>query len=103
MHDPLGEAGTTAQVAMAPGRRELAVSFCEGFDGLDLDDQRHAVVHELVHPHFRDVWASIEDGAREAFGGMAYRVYAGAVRRQIEQSVDALAAVIAESMPEPPE
>lgn len=99
-HDP-SPAGTSAQVRMADDRRELAVAVCADWERLAPDEQRHALVHELVHPHLRDVWSSVEDGALEAFGGMAYRLYVQAVRRQVERSTDALAQVIAPYMPEP--
>jgi hypothetical protein len=91
-----------ATVRIPDGRREVHVLFCEGFDQLEPDDQRHAIVHELVHPHLSRVWSTVEDGAAEAFGGMALRMFLSTVRRDIEHSVDALAAVIASHMPEPP-
>lgn len=101
-HEP-SEDGTLAQVRVAVERRELSMAFCGRFDELDPDDRRHAVTHELVHPHLRDIWSAVEVGAAEAFGGMAYRVYVGGVRRAVEQSVDALAAVIAPYLPESPD
>jgi hypothetical protein len=65
------------------------------------EELRHAVVHELVHAHLRDLYETVQGTAREEFSGVAYRVYEGAVRRDIERAVDALAAVVAEGMPLP--
>lgn len=89
------------EVRIPHERRELHVSFCSDFDELEAVEQRHAIVHELVHPHLSGIWSAVEDGAREAFGGMAYRVYAASVRREVERSTDALAAVVAAYLPEP--
>lgn len=101
-HEAPRDPNLLVEVRLADGRREMELSFCEDFALLEPDQQRHAVVHELVHPHLRDLWGAVEDGAREAFGGMAFRVYTANVRREVEKSTDAFAAIIAMHMPEPP-
>jgi hypothetical protein len=95
-------AGAVAEVQFRADRRELRISFGGDFEDLDADEQRYAVAHELVHPHLGGVWAAVEEGAHEAFGGIAYRVYTGTVRREVERSVDAVAAVLAAHLPLPP-
>lgn len=100
-HEP-SQSGFDAQVRIPDGRREIHLAFGEGFDHLEPDEQRHAVVHELVHPHLARIWSTVQDGATEAFGGIALRMFTQAVHREVEHSVDALAAIIARNMPEPP-
>lgn len=100
-HEPT-KSGFDAQVRIPDGRREIHLAFCERFDQLEPDEQRHAIVHELVHPHLSRVWSTVQDGATEAFGGVALRMFMSAVHREVEHSVDALAAIIARNMPEPP-
>jgi hypothetical protein len=100
-HDP-SKSDTWAQVQIPDGRREVHILFCADFEQLEPDDQRHAIVHELVHPHLARIWSTVEDGAQESLGGVALRMFLQTVRRDLEHSVDALAAIIASHMPEPP-
>ena len=98
-HDPVD--GALAQVRLHADRRQLRLAFADGFELEPEDDQRHAITHELVHPHLRDLFATVESAAQEEFSGSAYRLYIGAVRRDVERTVDAVAEALAPGMPFP--
>lgn len=90
-----------AEAEMAVGRRVVRVRVSERWDHLEPDEQRHALCHELVHPHARDLMEAVLDGARHEFGGAAFRVYAASVEREHERMVDALATAISPVLPLP--
>jgi hypothetical protein len=100
-HDPAD--GALARVRLHGERRALRLSFADGFELEPEDEQRHAVVHELVHPHLRDLFETVRSGAEEEFTGVAYRLYIGAVRRDVERTVDAVAEALAPAVPFPSE
>jgi hypothetical protein len=100
-HEPTGVEGVLAQVRLHAERRQLRLSFADGFELEPEDEQRHAITHELVHPHLRDLFETVRGAAEEEFSGTAYRLYIGAVRRDVEKTVDAFAEALAPAMPFP--
>lgn len=69
----------------------------------DRREQRQTVVHELVHLIQADLWASLDSGP---VSGALYRVgltwVSETVRRELEVQADAVARLIAPTMPMPP-
>jgi hypothetical protein len=92
-----------AEVRLAAERRRMRVRFAAYFDEADEEEQRLAVVHEALHAHHRDLFSTIEAGVRDEMGGATFRLYVGAVRRDLERTVDALAEVVAPTVPFPSE
>jgi hypothetical protein len=102
-HDPLEDGEAIAQVALHAERKQLRIRYSADFDRQDEVDQRHAVAHELVHAHFRDLFETVKSTAAEELSGTAYRVFVGQVRRDIERAVDGVAAATAQAVPFPSE
>lgn len=99
-HGPPRDPTQTMSVTLATGRRHLELRAASEFDELDEEDQRHALTHELVHAVVRELADMHETVAREAYGGVAYRVHMEYARRRFEETVDHMATVWARSMPE---
>lgn len=97
-HEPPMIDGALAEVRIAEGRRHARVRVAEDFQEHSLEEQRHALVHELVHPLLAHLMEAVEGGVRDELGGAAFRVYVGTVRREAERVTDVLASVIAPSM-----
>lgn len=100
-HAPPENPLSRATAEIAEGRLLVRLRFAAGFPVLPLSEQRHAVVHELAHALSHQLYEAVRDGARDEFGGAAYRLYIGTVHRETERLVDVLASVIAPAMPEP--
>jgi hypothetical protein len=71
------------------------------FWGLEPEDQRHAITHEILHPLFQEMYDDVREGAHEALGGQAFRVFLAQVDRDIERLVDQLALIVGPSLPLP--
>lgn len=90
-----------AQASIEPteGRRVAVIYFCDDFRSLPADDQRNAVVHELIHCHHAAATDIIRVDLVRQLSQSTYELLYGAFRRQVEYMVDALADVVAERMP----
>jgi hypothetical protein len=91
--DPPADSGALAEVVCTYGRLWATVRLGDGFLVRSPEEQRHAVVHELVHCH-TDLAAQI---ALEAMPEAVKAVF----RRLKEHETDALAEIIAPHMPLP--
>ncbi len=82
------------------GKQLSRIWVSKGFRALTPEEQRHAIVHELVHAHFCRV-ASVLDDLH--VGGILsdanFRASLEALNRHIEYGVDALAHIIARDLP----
>ncbi len=90
-----------AQCQAIVGRKVAIIRVGHDFMDWSADDQRHAVVHELVHPHFENAWNVVEldlDESR-ALSQQAFDLMYKTFTRQMEYGVDGIAAVIAPHMP----
>ena len=84
---------TTADCYPIPGRKYATIRFSESFLRDTPEDQRHTIVHELIHCHLAQIQRVIEVKLDND----------AIVRNQLEYAVDALADVIAPLLPLPPE
>lgn len=101
--EPTDIPGACASVEILDGRHEARIRLREGFDRYTPVEQRHFVVHELVHLHLAPLayhlerqggWKKGEENERE-------RISRGHSSHE-EYAVDDLARIIAPSMPLPP-
>ena len=98
------ENGDDAIVEVHPtaGRYYAMLRFGPEFWSLDQEDTRNAIVHELLHLHHVRVTDAVRiDEYRQELGQSLYNQLNGAVKREAEYMVDALATVIAEYLPLP--
>jgi hypothetical protein len=93
-------AGQIAECVTQDGRAEVLLRFCDSFGFLPPDEQRHAVVHELLHPHF-DRPARVVADTAPLIEDAAYAILVAGYRRHVEIAVDTLAAALAPMMPLP--
>jgi hypothetical protein len=67
------------------------------FDSYTRAEQRHYIVHELVHPHLSPLWFHLE---MQSSGDEGRRITISHISHE-EYAVDDLARIIAPSMPLP--
>ena len=79
----------------------MRVRYAAYFDQADLEEQRLAVTHEVLHAHHRDLFSTVESGVRDELSGAVFRLFIGQVSRDLERMVDALAEVVAPTVPFP--
>lgn len=86
--------GTLATVRVTSRRRLAVIGLSDAFFEADDADQRHAVVHELIHCHLegaRDAAATLE----RPLGASAYEMFRDTQDNEIESAAHALARAIA--------
>lgn len=86
-----------AAIAVLPGRHEARVYLHKDFDSCTRAEQRHYIVHELVHAHLASLWFHLE----MQVGDEGRQITTSHITHE-EYAVDDLARIIAPSMPLPP-
>jgi hypothetical protein len=97
MHGPSAP-GCVATITVHDMRRYGQLRVCANFRALDSDVQRYALVHELVHPHLIEMDATVRD-LQDELGVRLFAVAYSSYERAMERAVDALATVIAPTLP----
>lgn len=92
--------GIVATCTPVPGRRLAELRVCRDFHQLPPPERRLAVVHELVHAHLAGVGDAVRT-IESQIGGLVFPMYWANVERELERSVDALANLLAPTMPLP--
>jgi hypothetical protein len=82
-----------------PQRKHIGLRFCDRFEALPEEIQRHVLCHELVHAHLQDLADDLLRDIRDEIGGTAYRMLRARAERRIESVVDAVARFHAEFLP----
>lgn len=99
-HDPPSDPSVLAEIRPVEGRKHATVRVCVEFRELTDDEQRHVIVHELLHCHLAEVQHLTHPGSQ--IGGMLGGNGAGildAVRLAIEYAVDGIADAIDPGFP----
>lgn len=89
-----------AEVVHASDRPCAVVIFYPSFFKEDCYQQRHYVVHELLHLHIDRLWKHITK-LEPILGQLAFSLYAEAARSDMEEVVDALTYVFEAQCPLP--
>lgn len=98
MHAPPEDEDAFAKIAVDERRKTGKLWVCHGFRALGADFQRHCLVHELVHVHVAEM-AFVMRTVEDDLGKLRYQPLAANFLRAEERAVDALATVIASSLP----
>lgn len=98
-HDPPAQDDAYASCEPIYGQHRTVLRFAHGFRDRDPEDQRHTVVHELVHLHLAALTSQVEHDASELLGSTADSVFWNGARRNLEYAVDGLAHAIARHIP----
>jgi hypothetical protein len=93
--------GTVATSTFTDGRRVALIRVAQDFWLLDPTDQREAIAHELVHPHFAPLGALVEDDLADHLMPSVYMLHVRHFRRTLEYGVEAVAIAIAKALPLP--
>jgi len=81
------------------GRKVAEIQVCSDFRNLDAEQQRHTIVHELVHCHLASPTNMVLNDLEEELSDTADRIFWSGYKRQIEYSTDALASALAKHLP----
>src|ERR1044072_1763295 len=81
------------------GRRYATITFNPEFETLDQPEQRDTVAHELVHVHLAAIQSQVENDLERILNDDADAMFFRNARRNLEYGVDALAGVIAPTLP----
>lgn len=100
-HGPPLIDGAVAEIELHPERRLGRLRVDSHWDGLEPDDQRHAIAHELAHAMARDLMETVRTGTRDEFSGSAYRIFMGTVEREHEKLADLIAVAVGPVLPLP--
>lgn len=96
------EAGNAAHVEIIYGRKIANISLAEDFDNFVPEEQRHMIVHELVHVHAQPVgsiFQRLTESRTEGWLQLVNTFHTEAV----EHLVDVMASIIAPHLPLPPD
>ena len=81
------------------GRKLAVLKLAPDFRSLTASQQRHTVVHELVHCHLESATNMVLNDLESHLAKQADQLFWEGFKRQIEYGVDALASAIAKQMP----
>jgi hypothetical protein len=100
-HDEPDDKEAYASVSCVYGRRIANLWLAHGFEMLEPIEQRHVIVHELLHIHFDRTLKQSEGALPGLLGAASYAVYEAGLRESIEHGVDAVADALAGALPLP--
>jgi hypothetical protein len=84
-----------ATILCLHGRRVADIRLCADWMEIDAEQQRHSVVHELLHCHLENVANHVNDhGLDKLIGEPAAHLLEQSFRRDVEHAVDAIATAI---------
>lgn len=92
-------ADALAHIRGTYGRKLALIDFAADFRSHDAEDQRHTVVHELVHCHLESATNMVLNDIEDSLGKTTDQVFWNGYKRQIEYGVDALASALAKHLP----
>lgn len=92
-------ADSLGYVHITYGRKLAEIRLSSDFRTRHPEDQRHTIVHELVHCHLESAHNMIFNDLEEFLGKQTDQVFYNGFKRQVEYGVDALASAIAKRLP----
>jgi hypothetical protein len=99
--EPCEDPSHAATVQCVPGRKIATIQLAADWFTQSPAQQRHVLIHELIHIHTDQEFQYIEDSLPEMIGSMAYFPWEKAYRNLHEHATDALAKALAEHFPVP--
>ena len=86
--------GRVAECDLSPFRQSITVRVAVDFFDLSPEQQRHAVVHELVHAHVVAVCATVEHGVPSWMPDRTWEMFRSMFERDVEVLVDTVALLL---------
>lgn len=99
LREPPDDDGHAATVSCVYGRKIANVRFSVDWMTQTPEEQRHVVIHELLHVHTDGALTLVEETLPTLLGMPAFKAFQEAYRRENEHAVDAIASVIEEFIP----
>lgn len=91
---------TFAQCRCRYGTKRIEVKVPKDFPtATTLEEQRHTLIHELVHAHTDGAWKVVEEDFAGALGREARALLMASYTREIEVGINALASALAKHLP----
>jgi len=97
--EPPGRDDAIATMQPVDGRKLAVMRLCPGFRDREAEDQRHTIVHEILHCHFAAADHAVENDLEGLLGKPADGIFYEAFRRSLEYGIDATAAAVAKHLP----
>lgn len=98
--DPPDNRDHAACITVYYGRKRARIRLSREWDGMSPEDQRHCLVHELLHAHVDPMRTALSNAA-STLGDAAYGILKGAHDDALELAVDGIADAIAPYLPLP--
>jgi hypothetical protein len=92
--------GLRATCECVIGRRYAIITVREDFFELPAEDQREAILHEVIHPHVHPLAEHIQ-GLRSELGRAHFESVSLAFERDLERLVDSMTGVLCPKVPLP--
>ncbi len=93
-NDPPDNLDAAAEIKCTYGRKVASIKLCREFFSLAPDEQRHVIIHELIHVLTDGLDNVIENGVDTLIGKPAFTVLHEAWNVQLEYLTDHLAYVV---------
>lgn len=88
-----------AQINCLDGRRHALLRINRDFRDEEPGEQRHQIVHEVIHCHFAAAHHTVELDVKQALGEAAGSLLDRLFSRSVEYAVDGLAQAVAPTFP----
>jgi hypothetical protein len=101
-HDTPDDSNAAAAMITITGRRIVWIKLGNGFFADTPENQRHYMLHELVHVHTDDIDTAIWQ-AKDVITSDAFTLLEKVVKDRIEFATDVIASSVGHAFPLPPE
>jgi hypothetical protein len=88
-----------ATIACTYGRKIASICVSQHWMTTAPEEQRHVIIHELVHVHLDSNLTLVEGSLPSQLGASAFSVFREAYRQHNEHATDAIASAIEEFIP----
>jgi hypothetical protein len=99
MDEPPHDPAALMECDLAFGRAHIRLRARPDFFDMPDDEQRLALTHELIHPHFQRMTDRTQRAFAENIGGVAFRIFWQGFEGDVEELVDRFAQLLAPLMP----
>lgn len=86
--------GRIAECDVTAYRQAIHIRVGNEFLLMSASQQRHAVVHELLHAHFTALCSTVEQGVPAWMPGKTYEMFHGMFERDLEVVVDTMTVLL---------
>jgi hypothetical protein len=100
LEDSPCEDDALAEIEVSENLWQARIRVAYGFFKEKPEEQRDTIVHELIHVHTAGIERS-RDRMEKTLGELAWPVFQASMENEVERAVDALAKIVAPTLPIP--